>query len=104
MIMCSSKRNHSTDPQPDEIWSGIGKYILERLDGIDRELTVAEAAIVRGVSPSLMRKRIALVPAWREAFFASGTSKEMRTTIRRLRQAEDKLAGQATSPRKSTTS
>lgn len=58
---------------------------------IDRELSVSEAAFVRGISVSAMRKRVACVTAWKEAFFVSGTSKELRTTIRRLRQAEDKL-------------
>lgn len=58
----------------------------------DRELTMSEAAMLRGISESLLRKRITHVAAWREAFFVSGTSKELRTTMRRLRSAEEKLA------------
>jgi hypothetical protein len=79
----------------NEAWMNVCQYIMDRLDGIDRELTVTEAATIRGVSVSLMRKRIAVVPAWREAFFISGSSKELRTTIRRLRLAEDKLTVQS---------
>lgn len=68
------------------------ELLLERLNlSIDRELTVGEAAFLRGISLSAMRKRVNCVPAWQEAFFVSGTSKELRTTIRRMRMAEDKL-------------
>jgi hypothetical protein len=58
----------------------------------DRELTVQQAALIKGISVSNMRVRIRLVPQWRQAFFVTGTSSELRTTLRRLRQAEDQLS------------
>lgn len=73
--------------------TNLALSVLERVNlNPEEELTVGQLATRKGNSEAIWRQRIEGNAIWAEAFYPVGASGELRTTLRRVWQAEAKLA------------